>query len=223
MNKMLGPAGAMLVGASFICLCVFLGLSAAEMPSYLPDLQSELKESNSMSMGQHLSGLQFHESDLMPQTLPSEEKMTLGGSHSVENVSDLKAVNGVKKRDVVYEGAQEGDPEANGLANSLDVSVTGLDQVKSDWLGKGWEEENIEKKVDDALKSAIKYEENNDLTVERYPKSQRLGNNMNIVVSGITVSAINTVKGGNAVANSNIIIKPTQIIVCPSEVDEKLK
>ncbi len=90
-------------------------------------------------------------------------------------------------------------------------------------LGKGWEEENIEKKVDDALERGIKNEENNDHTAERYPKSQRLGNNMNIVVSGITVSAINTVKGGNAVANSNIIIKPVQIIVCPSEVDEKLK
>jgi hypothetical protein len=174
-------------------------------------------------LDQHLSGLQFHESDLMPQTLPSEEKITLGGSHSVEMVSDLNAVNGVKKRDVVYEGTQEGHPDAKGLANSLDVSVTGFDQAKSDWPGKGWEGENIEKKVDDALEQGIKNEANNDHTAERYPKSQRLGNNMNIVVSGITVSAINTVKGGNAVANSNIIIKPVQIIVCPSEVDEKLK
>jgi hypothetical protein len=222
MHKMLGPASAMLVGASFICLCVVLGASA-EMPSYLPDLQSELKESNSMSLGQHLSGLQFHESDLMPQTLPSEEKIALVGSHSVEKVSDLNAVNSVKKRDVVYEGAQDGDPEAKGLANSLDVSVNGLDQAKSDLLGKGWEGEKIEKKIDDALDKGIKNEANNDHAVERYPKSQRLGNNMNIVVSGITVSAINTVKGGNAVANSNIIIKPVQIIVCLSEVDEKLK
>jgi hypothetical protein len=223
MHKMLGPAGAMLVGASFICLCVVLGASASEIPSYLPDLQSKLKESNSMYLDQHLSGLQFHESDLMPQTLPSEEKITLGRSHSVGKVSDLNAVNGVKKRDVVYEGAQDGDPEAKGLANSLDVSVTGLDQVKSDWPGKGWEGENIEKKVDDALERGIKNEENNGHSAEWHPKSQQLGNNMNIVVSGITVSAINTVKGGNAVANSNIIIKPVQIIVCPSEVDEKLK
>jgi hypothetical protein len=220
---MLGPASAMLVGASFICLCVVLGASAAEMPSYLPDLQSKLKESNSMYLDQHLSGLQFHESDLMPQTLPSEEKIALVGSHSVEKVSDLNAVNSVKKRDVVYEGAQDGDPEAKGLANSLDVSVNGLDQAKSDLLGKGWEGEKIEKKIDDALDKGIKNEANNDHAAERYPKSQRLGNNMNIVVSGITVSAINTVKGGNAVANSNIIIKPVQIIVCPSEVDEKLK
>jgi len=46
---------------------------------------------------------------------------------------------------------------------------------------------------------------------------------MNIDVSGITVSAINTVEGGSAVATSNIIIKPVQIIVCSSEVEEKLR
>jgi hypothetical protein len=46
---------------------------------------------------------------------------------------------------------------------------------------------------------------------------------MNIEVSGISVSAINTVEGGSAVANSNIVIKPVQIITAPAEVDEKLK
>jgi hypothetical protein len=52
---------------------------------------------------------------------------------------------------------------------------------------------------------------------------QNLGNNLNIEVSGISVSAINTAEGGNAVANSNIIIKPVQVIYSPSEVDEKIK
>jgi hypothetical protein len=42
-------------------------------------------------------------------------------------------------------------------------------------------------------------------------------------VNGITVSAINTVEGGSAVATSNIVIKPVQIIISPSEVEEKLK
>ena len=44
-----------------------------------------------------------------------------------------------------------------------------------------------------------------------------------IDVSGISVSAVNTVQGGSAVATSNIVIKPVQIIICPSEVEEKLK
>jgi len=41
-------------------------------------------------------------------------------------------------------------------------------------------------------------------------------------VRDISVSAINTMKGGSAVATSNIIINPVQIIVCPSEVMQKL-
>jgi hypothetical protein len=55
------------------------------------------------------------------------------------------------------------------------------------------------------------------------PEQQRLGNYMNIVVSGVDVRATNTVEGGSAVATSNIIIKPVQIINCPPEVEEKLK
>jgi hypothetical protein len=46
---------------------------------------------------------------------------------------------------------------------------------------------------------------------------------MNIDVSGVDVRAMNTVQGGSAVATSNIIIKPVQIINCPPEVEEKIK
>jgi hypothetical protein len=49
------------------------------------------------------------------------------------------------------------------------------------------------------------------------------GNYMNIDVSGVTVSAINTVEGGSAVATSNIIIKPVQLIIYNPEVEEKLR
>jgi len=50
-----------------------------------------------------------------------------------------------------------------------------------------------------------------------------LGNYSNIDVSGIDVKAINTVEGGSAVATSNIVIEPVQIVNCPGEVEEKLK
>jgi hypothetical protein len=50
-----------------------------------------------------------------------------------------------------------------------------------------------------------------------------IGNYLSIDVHDISVSAVNTMKGGSAVATSNIIIEPVQIIVCPSEVEEKLK
>ena len=49
------------------------------------------------------------------------------------------------------------------------------------------------------------------------------GNYLGIDVSGITVSAINTMERGSAVATSNIIINPVQIIDLAPEVEEKLK
>ena len=46
---------------------------------------------------------------------------------------------------------------------------------------------------------------------------------MNIEVSGITVNAINTVEDGSAVATSNIIIKPVQVIDSSSQASEKVQ
>jgi len=213
MSKIMEPAGFVLVGATFICLCAILAASAAEMPSNLPDLQSELKESISM---RHVSGLQLYNSEFMPQSLPSKEKISLEGSHSSRQISDLKAINAVKERDIVCNEVQNGDPNAMGLVNSLDVSVTGQQG-----------ELNVEKIVDNALNASLKSSENygrsQEQTAEGFPQLVQLGNDLDIEVRGISVSAINTVKGGSAVATSNIIIKPVQIIICPSEVDEKLK
>ena len=49
-----------------------------------------------------------------------------------------------------------------------------------------------------------------------------VGNYLSINVQDISVSAINTMDGGSAVANSNIIINPVQIIVRSPEVGIKL-
>ena len=48
------------------------------------------------------------------------------------------------------------------------------------------------------------------------------GNYLGIDVRGISVSAINTMDGGSAVATSNIIINPVQIINLAPEVEVKL-
>ena len=223
MSKMLGPAGLVLVGATFIFLCAVLAASAADMPSNLPDLQSELKESISM---RHVLGAQLHNSEFMPRTLPSKEKIYLEGSHSSSQISDLEAVNAVKERDIVCNEVQNGDPNAMGLVNSMDVSVTGQQEE----LKKVWPEEkqgdDVEKIVDNALNVSLERVENHGQSQEQkaegFPQLQ-LGNNLDIDIRGVSVSAINTVKGGSAVATSNIIIKPVQIIICPSEVEEKLK
>ena len=54
-------------------------------------------------------------------------------------------------------------------------------------------------------------------------KMHNAGNYLSIDVHDISVSAINTMQGGSALATSNIIIEPVQIIVCPPEVGVKLK
>jgi hypothetical protein len=241
MNKMPGPIGLMLMGATFICLCVMLA-SAGDMPANLPNLQSELKQSGSVPFGHPDAGtmgqlktaggtinfpwsteqnpdMQHHLRDLMPQSLPSRETIALTGPSSEARVSDLKAINSVKQREINYDEAQNGDPASQGLSNSLDVSITGQKATKDDGFGKDESGDDIEKIVDNAFNNGTKIKQNDGKTA----KSVQLGNNMNINVNGISVSAINTVEGGSAIATSNIVIKPVQIIISPSEVEEKLK
>lgn len=220
MSKMLGPAGFVLVGATFICLCVILSASAAGMPSNLPDLQSKLKEIKSDSFNHHreLGRVRF-----IQDSLPSKERIVMNESCSSEQVSDLTALNAVKERDIIYNGAQNGDSEAMEFVNSLDVSVTGQEQKKTVWPGEGQKDNDIEKIVDNALNTSMVNEAKMGQNAKSSPGLQQFGNNLNVDVAGISVSAVNTVQGGSAVATSNIIIKPVQIIICPSEVAEKLK
>ncbi len=217
MNKMHGPIGLALMGAAFVCFCIMLSASAAHMPSNLPDLQNELRKSSSVPFEQ-IPDMQHRIRELMPQSSPSKEEVDLLGSSPVAQVPDLKAINTIKQRDIVYDEAQSGDPESQGLVNSMDVSITGQEPAKNDAFGKGGSGDDIEKIVDDAFNNRMENKKNDGRA-----KSQQMGNNLNIDVSGISVSALNTVEGGSAVATSNIIIRPVQIIISPSEVEEKLK
>ena len=82
MNKMHGPIGLALMGAAFVCFCIMLSASAAQMPSNLPDLQNELKKSSSVPFEQ-IPAMQHRLRELMPQSLPSKEKVDLLGSSPV--------------------------------------------------------------------------------------------------------------------------------------------
>ena len=57
---------------------------------------------------------------------------------------------------------------------------------------------------------------------EPAPRSQ-MENRLDIKVEGISVQAINTVKGGSAAATSNIIIEPVQIIELSYQAKDKLR
>ena len=112
--------------------------------------------------------------------------------------------------------------ESSCLVNSIDVRVSGNDQDKKVWPEDSLGHNDIEGLVDNAFNSRDENSSTDGQPVGSKDLKQ-LGNNMDIDVSGITVSAINTVQGGSAVATSNIVIKPVQVIVYPSEVEEKLK
>lgn len=225
MEKIQGPTGRLLVGAVFICLLISQSAAAAELPSNLPDLQKELKESQSGPFNQdHREwGIgPLHPSDLRPDLMPTKEKIALNESDSSKQVSDLTAMNADRERDIIYDGKQYGDADTQGLANSLDIAVTGQEETKKIFPNENWDDSYIDQIVDSALSTSTKNGGKNG-QLARSAKSQPLGNNLDIDVSGISVRAINTVPGGSAVATSNIIIKPVQIIICPSEVEEKLK
>jgi hypothetical protein len=214
------------VGAVFICLLISLNAAASEQSPALPDLQKELKESQSgpFNHNHRERFIRPHDTScLLHGFSRAEEKIALNESHSMEQVSDLKVMNSAKERDIIYDGEQYGDPDERGVANFLDVAVIGQDNAKKTWPGERWEDNYIDEIVDNALNASLKKEEKNGQITRKSTQLRPIGNNLNIDVAGISVSAVNTVQGGSAVATSNIVIKPVQIIICPSEVEEKLR
>jgi hypothetical protein len=229
MKKILAPAGAMLVGVLFIGFLI--GLTAAQPQldataqlQMLKDYQTQLDSnkgqlklaSNTVRFPwstRDVSGPEHHRSDFMQHSTPVKEEIDLNASHSDAQVEDLTAMNAVKQRDIVYDEPQSDTP------NSLDVRVGKGDGEKG-WAGKLTEGDSLEKYVDNAVDSGMNNgRHDGGASADGQPQE----NYMNIDVSGITVSAINTVEGGSATATSNIVIKPVQIINCPCEAEEKLK
>ena len=241
MENVLRPTGAMIWVSIFICLCL-IGQSVATPDT--ADSLSRVKEfhSNFINHGQQsmpslvrpqLSdngaqepGLGTFPPDLMPHSVPVKQHIAMDNSHPEQQVQDMYALNNNMQRDIVFDDTQSGDPMKKGLKNSMDIAINGngQGQPESNGLPDGSSDDmGIENFVDNAVSS-----QQHDGTVyyksqSGSPSQQRLGNYMNIDVSGINVQATNTVPGGSAVATSNIEIKPVQIIFCPPEVEEKLK
>jgi hypothetical protein len=227
METKLEPTGLMLVGATFICMSILIGAAHGAGPADLPDLQSKLKEATSLK---HVLSQQMSASHLVPKTPPFKQSISLSSSNPSSQVSDLVAINSVSERDIVCDEEQNGDPNALGLVNSLAVRVEGQKaEMEESWPEDGLDVipgEDVEAIVDDALNSGLPRSEDpysGLAQMTRSAKPEKLGNNLDIDVKGISVTALNTAEGGSAEATSNIIIKPVQIIICPSEVEEKLK
>lgn len=232
MNIKLGPSSPVLAGALFICLLIIMTTTCSAGIESLPDLQSQLKESVS---GQRASDLRLSGSDVMPKAAPSSQTLSLSESNSSCQVPDLTAVNSLKERSILCNEVQKSGPDDTDLVNSLDVSISGQNaDPEKVWQGDGRVDRaglditgmDIESMVDKALNSSQMNMENyrsSKVQKEKSEQQVQIGNSLNVDVHGISISALNTAEGGSAVATSNIIIKPVQIIVCPSEVEEKLK
>ncbi len=126
-----------------------------------------------------------------------KEEIVMNSTSPTANVQDLFAMNSLIQRDLTYKDSQEKDTNYEGLVNSQEISMSGIEN--------------------DELEKSIAGEEPDN------SKMHNAGNYLSIDVHDISVSAINTMQGGSALATSNIIIEPVQIIVCPPEVGVKLK
>jgi hypothetical protein len=213
------PTSQMLVGILFIC--ILLGPALAEQQSndlgLLNKLRDHQKSSDLGILKVGVDTIYFPWSGrqilfVHPalsgsiSTSSKKEEILMDRTNSTANVRDLSAINSLKQRDLLYKDSQNGDLNYSGMVRSQDISVGGKinDKSADEAAGPGGQEDGI---------GGRKYDDS-DL--------HHAGNYLRIDVHDISVSAINTMQGGSAVATSNIIIEPVQIVVCPSEVDEKL-
>lgn len=221
MKMLTGPASLVLVGVLFIF--TFAGLASSEPQSDVQKQLNDLKESSLSSLhygtapnwgvlkaGEDTIYFPWHGSSLpgrpalsrSTSMAPLSEEIELDSTNSTANVQDILAINSMKERKLVHKGSQNGDPDNKGLLNTLGIEVSG-----------GGQDINMSDLVDDETY----YPEHGGREI------RHAGNYLTVNVHDISVTAVNSMQGGNAVATSNIIIEPVQIIVCPSEVNTKLK
>ena len=239
------PTGLVLVG--FLIICFLLGLAQAESCYSASESLNKLKEfqSDPVNHGQAPGGGQLklaegtidfpwathHKSGSKPYlpgrapevTIPAEslnEDLFLDCSHETTGLQKLSALNAAKQRNLICEESRGGDPGQEN-SSSLNIAVTG----KVNAGGGG----NAAVGAEDAEPRdmrALLLKMRDNATTNQVSGSRGLiesGNYLNVDVHGISVQAINTVEGGNAVATSNIIIKPVQTIIYAPEVQERLK
>jgi hypothetical protein len=239
MKKILGPTGIALVGAAFIF--IILCMSSAAFPTSEPDSMIrgshsgviiDPQDSNKGTL--EISGdticfpwaskrLDSNEARVQSRSRAVPETISLIGSHPQELLQDLKAFNGVKQMDIECNEVQNGSFKSPGWGNGMDISVTGSKPKKNGYYEHEFDDNRLERFVDNKFGLDPRNGSGSGSLIQGNPVTTTPGNYLNIDVSGITVSAVNTVEGGSAVATSNIIIKPVQLIIYPSEVEEKLR
>lgn len=246
MDRTHGPTGAMLAGATFIYLCLMMTVLAAD---YDPDASGAIEEvtayhshfvhhSLTYDSGElRLSGGNFtfpwakrlpqasvfRSFDFVLLSPPIKEEIILTGLNPGGQIDDYAAINSVKKRDLPCSATKDARYNGYGMRAIRDVGFICRGQALKAWMDENNDNDlkNIEGIVDARLRSCLSG--GHRVSSDCRTSTLRRGNDMNIDISGISVHAMNTVPGGKAMATSNIVIKPVQILICPSEVEEKLK
>jgi len=227
MNLKPKSTSALLVG--FILIFFFSGLVVAEQHSL-----GKLKIGNETIIFpwamRYIPDIYSPHSSSMSLSTPTKDDTTkddiiMNSTNSTAMVQDLSAINSAKERDILYNDSQNGDPKFPGVLNTVGISVSGNggDEVDGRAL-KGLKNKYIEQLAEKASRLGVPQRNaTRDDQKNSREKMEHYGNYMGIDVRGISVSAINTMDGGSAVATSNIIINPVQIINLAPEVEEKLR
>ena len=221
MNIKPKSTSALLVG--FLLIFFFSGLVVAEQHSL-----GQLKIGNETIIFpwamQYIPDIYSPHSSSISLSLPTKDDIIMNSTNSTAMVQDLSAINSEKVRDLLYNDSQNGDPKYQGAFNTVGISVSGNGKDAVDGCSKCPKNKYIEQLRDKASHLGVP-QRNATAEDQKFSSEKRdpYGNYLGIDVRGISVSAINTMDGGSAVATSNIIINPVQIIDLAPEVEEKLR
>jgi len=222
MNIKPKSTSALLVG--FLLIFFFSGLVVAEQHSL-----GQLKIGNETIIFpwamQYIPDIYSPNSSSISLSPPTKDDIIMNSTNSTAMVQDLSAINSEKVRDLLYNDSQNGDPKYQGAFNTAGISVSGNGKGAVDGLAlNGPKNKYIEQLRDKASHLGVP-QRNATAEDQKFSRETRdpYGNYLGIDVRGISVSAINTMDGGSAVATSNIIINPVQIIDLAPEVEEKLR
>ncbi len=246
MNTKPKSTSALLVG--FLLIFFFSGLvlaephaSVTERPDALKEIASDLRQhKNNSNLGQlkigketiifpwamrYILDIYSPHSSSVSLVLPKKDYIIMNSTNSTAIVQDLSAINSANVRDLLYNDSQNGDPRYRGVFNTVGISVSGNGKDAVDgWALNGQKNKYLEQLRDKASRLGVP-QRNATAEDQKFSSEKRdpYGNYLGIDVRGISVSAINTMDGGSAVATSNIIINPVQIIDLAPEVEEKLR
>ena len=221
MNIKPKSTSALLVG--FLLIFFFSGLVVAEQHSL-----GQLKIGNETIIFpwamQYIPDIYSPNSSSISLSPPTKDDIIMNSTNSTAMVQDLSAINSEKVRDLLYNDSQNGDPKYQGAFNTVGISVSGNGKDAVDGCSKCPKNKYIEQLRDKASRLGVP-QRNATAEDQKFSRETRdpYGNYLGIDVRGISVSAINTMDGGSAVATSNIIINPVQIIDLAPEVEEKLR